>query len=671
MTDLNLFFSSKYKKIPSLQIPINYYHLGLSGFRKNGDLISTSFNPSFLLIDVSGTFGSTYFGTNDVVTLDVSNYSSYNNIPYCIYGATSSFVTTPSTDSIMPYEDDFGIYFRIKSTDGTHSRVYENSGFDKSPRPSGTYVFYTDTNGLYFGALCTDGVDRSVTFLNSTTGKNVLDGYWHDVLFLSDRDRNAYLFIDGDCVSEQSYVVTGTFQYSSTPYTYHIIGFHNNAVKNLSNYKIFKFGRSGLSIAGSKATNDLFIAISGTNSPVIYNQSIKDGLIPRLYRSPYSTVTQLGYPQIANANRAEALKDTGFDDVTKWNFYSSGGTGWSVYGSQAIGIGDAFFHSIIQKPVNRNELLEPNTYYIVEYEVVSSTLIGSDFRTEGGGTYTVWDKNYEGLPTTKGVHSLIVKTHQYCQTKDFTFALNGSGFASGYIAIDNVSVKRIGETISWGFNNTLLNSTSNSATLSASNTSFVTDYQVSPRVYNSINMQSGTISLWVKPNFEYNDGFTHRFLEVLDNGTSKLYIEKRSSSYIYFRIYLSTLIDKFYDASFMTKNTWHHLVLTWNINKIDSTKYVKCYVNNTLATSDTTKLGYMTGNTSDITIGNTDTVSDNVEADAEITNLIIDNVCWEDTKANAIAKGLSESQSVEYNYNSGVPKKPVCDAFTHSLMVVE
>jgi hypothetical protein len=141
----------------------------------------------------------------------------------------------------------------------------------------------------------------------------------------------------------------------------------------------------------------------------------------------------------------EGFNSTDFSDSSYWSKTGGGGVSWILKDSTASLTGDGYWHSLYQNPAKRASLLEPNTYYYIDYEVVSNTLApaGYIFKTEGTSFTTGLDKDYD-LDKTVGTHRTLVKTDGDVQIDNITFYISNTA-TSGKIVLDNVSITRAGK----------------------------------------------------------------------------------------------------------------------------------------------------------------------------------------------------------------------------------
>jgi len=192
--------------------------------------------------------------------------------------------------------------------------------------------------------------------------------------------------------------------------------------------------------------------------------------------------------------------------------------------------------------------------------------------------------------------------------------------------------------------------------------------------YSSIDPYTGTLSVWIKPYWDGDDGENH-FIVGINHTNCYLSIEKKSTHELYFKlcydvVNYTDLHNINYNCSGWAGHEWHHLAMIWNKNSIDGTDYVNCYVDNVKITHANNSVSIGSPSFIDkIYLGSISGTSSYF--DGEIANLIIDQNCWKDTKANATAIGLGEWQSVEWQYNGGSGIKPICDINTGFMLVVE
>jgi hypothetical protein len=113
--------------------------------------------------------------------------------------------------------------------------------------------------------------------------------------------------------------------------------------------------------------------------------------------------------------------------------------------------------------------------------------------------------------------------------------------------------------------------------------------QISGKNYDTWNPNQGTVSFWVKPDWNGNDG-KHHFLFSRYYYGYDLQIVKNSSNHLfaYFRYSNNTVHGIFVNASSWTAGNWYHIVVRWNAHTpITGSNYAEMYINNSLGGSYT------------------------------------------------------------------------------------
>jgi hypothetical protein len=113
--------------------------------------------------------------------------------------------------------------------------------------------------------------------------------------------------------------------------------------------------------------------------------------------------------------------------------------------------------------------------------------------------------------------------------------------------------------------------------------------QISGNNYEHWNPNQGTVSFWVKPNWNGNDGLDHYFYSRSYYG-SDMQILKNSSNnlFVYMRYTNSTVRGVSVNASSWTSGNWYLISVRWNsLNPVSGSNYIEVYVNNSLAGSYT------------------------------------------------------------------------------------
>jgi len=101
---------------------------------------------------------------------------------------------------------------------------------------------------------------------------------------------------------------------------------------------------------------------------------------------------------------------------------------------------------------------------------------------------------------------------------------------------------------------------------------------------------TGSISLWVKPKFDQNDGLTHRFFQVFKDGSNIFNVAKDNFPTANdLRVLWYTSATTYTAAAgtyTLTENEWNHILATWD----DSANEMYLYLNGSQIGSNTTSL---------------------------------------------------------------------------------
>lgn len=135
----------------------------------------------------------------------------------------------------------------------------------------------------------------------------------------------------------------------------------------------------------------------------------------------------------------------------------------------------------------------------------------------------------------------------------------------------------------------------NAAGTVGSTLTFNSGAQISGNNYERLNTNQGTISFWVKPSWNGNDGIYHTFF--LGSGGSSLWITKASNNKLYFEPNVNyTAQNSNLDVSGWSANSWHLITCQWIVNNtIDGTNYIKMYVDGSLTGITNYSIGVLNG----------------------------------------------------------------------------
>jgi hypothetical protein len=233
----------------------------------------------------------------------------------------------------------------------------------------------------------------------------------------------------------------------------------------------------------------------------------------------------------------------------------------------------------------------------------------------------------------------------------YLFFLGGTSGNNCYV--DSVSMTQMGEIVRYQFNDNLNDTTSNAQNLTGSGTpTYVTNTLIYPLNYGCFNPHVGTLSTWITPEWNGTDNKEHRFFTMYYNSTNYFLIYKSTANTLIFNVtYGGITSSATYSISTWTKETKYHVVCLWSETGINGgANYLQIYVNGASVATSTTSLGQLDGVEEHMDYGH---YNGSLKADAKMESFQIDSVNWRDTKANAIAVGMPQEQSIEWHYNSG------------------
>lgn len=344
-------------------------------------------------------------------------------------------------------DNDFAFSFWIYRTGGLGDaqRIFSK----RSAANNNVEVYFeVGTNLLHLGLG--DGDTLSVATANTELELNK----WYHCVVIADRSDSAYWFIDK--VYDNAEKISSSTEIQQNTAILSIGAFDSSSQfldAKLSDLRVYRFGKDGLTISGSHGNSLLF----KLNSDTLYSETTGEGLVKYLYDNPSETLDGTDYVELYNANRDECLSQTTFSDTSKWSKAHGRWTedGWILKDSTAsITFPKTYWHSIYQTPSNRADSLVPDTYYSLRYTVLTNTLSKDvGLITEGNGPSVGLDQSYN-LPRTVGTHEVIVKTDSDVYTKDITLFIYPDGTATGTLELDNVSLRRVGEVAWWKLDNT-------------------------------------------------------------------------------------------------------------------------------------------------------------------------------------------------------------------------
>jgi hypothetical protein len=230
--------------------------------------------------------------------------------------------------------DDFMISFWVKQD------VNETAYFITTSNGAG-YQVITQTNLRL--VLIGGGTTES-----SFTGFTFPAGEWVHVAIIGDRTGNAYAFKNGVWVSTKS--ISAKDGYNLVNNTNYYLGSNIGANNHLDGQfdkvrPLFKFGTNGLYVTGTPGAGTFEIKIGDTNGDALYDETVIGfadspvGLIPDMYKSPYESLTNLGYATLDDADRTERHDGSGSVTglvVDEWYFFDQGTGGHDLSGCATL-----------------------------------------------------------------------------------------------------------------------------------------------------------------------------------------------------------------------------------------------------------------------------------------------------------------------------------------------
>jgi len=382
---------------------------------------------------------------------------------------------TGSLDETLDMDvDDFMITFLVKfsalPTAGdsmNFSNKYSTYGYS-------VYIYCVDSSLYYFNFILTDA--GGTTSASHTFRASPVVGRWYAYALVVDRSDKSRLFIDG--IFQSYYDISARTGSLSNAGSFFIGARYDAASKlagTLDAFRVFRLGYGGLYVAGSGGSN-LKIQVGSSSGPVLYDETAPNsttmtgGLIPRLFRSPYSTLATLGFSGLDNAVRTN-LAVNGSD----WTDSNSDGAAdnWDVSGTSAIKtiITDAEFTGNAQKV---EAGLTINTS--ITQALTDKLVIGSRYSVKcrcrannGVGIYVYGPSltmylNNASCASATNFNFVTNQASDAGNSNTLRFYLrssDGNAQAGDYIIIDDISFRKIGEVAYWRFNGNLNDETGN------------------------------------------------------------------------------------------------------------------------------------------------------------------------------------------------------------------
>lgn len=619
----------------------------------NGKVITGTLTTQFPGLLGPGSSMGTHIGLKDVLTINRGNtiFAGNNMGKSLTLNGTTQYVYHADTDELDMGTDDFMFCGWVKVNNNLN-----NMGLVVKWGATDGFIYRINDSGrqkLY--------LNNSSSNVNGTAQTPVGTG-WAFVTVIGDRSGNAYFFLNG--------VYDGVFAISSKSASLNNvanfnIGYDGTYYLNgkLDEFRLYRFGTNGLYVSGTVGTNGV-IRVGSASGNLIWSDTDSENLIKRLYYSPYSTLTSLGYSSINDANRTERATNGTFDsNVTGWTVSANTTITWD-----STDIAGNTAHAELQVSATTNGFTRMTTQY--SYTDIEYWEIKADIYIPSGQTLTAVrlgmlnqvDSGIGGYVETSTTDAwtainVIIRTDG-TQTAITPYVQMRNSVSSDLIYIDNISMKRIGEVARWKFDSDLTDESSNSLDLTGVNTPTYSDNTyINPLMYNSINPHTGTISFWITPDWDGDDGENHYVFFNRYNSTNYIVIYKATNNYIYFKnLYNNNYVQCSYDLSSWVIGESHHITMVWSVHTIDGTDTMQLYIDGSEVNSSSTVFDIPAGVEENMDFGQYDEA---YQIDGIITGFQISHIPYKDTITNAEAAGMSETMSVEYLYNSGSGNIPI------------
>lgn len=524
-----------------------------------------------------------------------------------------------------------------------------------------------------------DGTIRIVWNDGSTTkvvaSLSAADGEFHSILYYFDRDlAKTYGCLDGGSTVENDGPSSSV------------------DMDNAASFQLSYGALSQYAFGGQIAA--VHVANLGTNPDFDFRKAAR-----RWNVLPDADMTRIGMPEWADAAVVNVVTDGGFEE---WN-NDTDLAHWSENGTSP-GV----------REITRESAEVHGGSYSVKF-----TATGNDGTTdfslyqlctsnaEAGKQYEVSFWSYYAN-RTQGRLKVTVSNADYSQDAAIDITSQESGWTrhslvftastttirvyvslrdetNGYAYVDDLSVQRVGHVLHFSGrtsdvdsdgkkelydetpNGNHLTCYSNGADVD-SDTITAPNRFASPRLYSGINAHVGTISVWVRPNWDGDDGQFHYIVDTRV-GSSILMLEKSTADKVV--AYFSDEDGTLHTIEQSVSGTWsasglYHVVFRFDTLTgaqdlwLDNSQYTSG--NNPLSEREFTDVG------TEVKIGRY-WYSQDREFDGILSHFHVFDFWLPDTKADAIAQGLPEVLSVEGLYNGGTPiDPPVVDSVGTSMV---
>ena len=653
------------------------YDYGKDANDKTGQRITATFSTQFAAVNGPGnTMGTGVFANDDIKISRGTAANSFDILGNVLdLNGTSQYVYVNS-DELNIYKNSFMLSFFVR-----FSSLNLSAGYPRIIAKGASFrVYIQNVDNLIYMYL-NDGTN-SYNF--SSGNPKLSENVWYQFSFVGERNADdtytGYTFLDGDFYASQNSSVSFSEIYTSNDFRF--LDSYGEFVDDVifDEMRFFLFGDYGIYSSGTPGV-DLILRVGNSSGPLLWSDTDPESsLVRKMYKSPAATLTELGFPELENADRTENSPNPTCDtDITGWSNYNSGtvshettttyegaGALRSTYDGTAAWGGKS---SIIT-------LSQANCWY----EMSAWVYIPSGF--SGGEPYLTDGSTYAGNVKVFSFPDMSIRdTWQKTRTLikiasdvvgQIYFYGNSPNPANGdYVIWDNIEFKRIGEIAHWRLNEsgtpaTLVDETDNSFDLTTSGSpSMVTNDYIRSRIYNTVNPHTGTISFWIRPSWAGNDGASHYICYERVSSSDYIRVYKDTSNNLSFTYVADgNAVSVSTSISSWNAGEWHFVTAVFSKNSIDGTDYLHLYIDGSEVNSSTTSLSYPSGVESSWDFGQYNAA---YSASGIIAGFCLSEVPFKGTTANAIAAGLPPECSVEYLYNSGSGRNAVCNEFVRFL----
>ena len=302
---------------------------------QKGTLVNGTWVAGFSEVDGGSKGQGTIIGLDDVMKISRGNeiFVGNNMGKSLTLDGTNQSAFRANETALHPEFDDFMVCGWIKlDGDQVASNDIALIGQTKSAATSRWSFDINTNNNLDFFVIDESG--NTVETAHNELSLN--DGVWHFCVMLIDKGANGYIYINGDYwktidASSLTDTITPDANFILSPNTHGAVGYFDG---DMDEWRYLKFGVNGLYVTGAIGT-DGEIRVGDASGPLIWSDTDDENMIKRLYYSPYSSLTSLGYGSIDDADRTE--RHDGYGNVTglvvgKWYMFVQGTGGHDLSG---------------------------------------------------------------------------------------------------------------------------------------------------------------------------------------------------------------------------------------------------------------------------------------------------------------------------------------------------